>query len=116
MAILVRTEGSHQGKWVYPLGRRCVLGRTPECDISDVFAGNTTASRLHAVLELVGERYIVEDSGSRNGTYVNGQRVTGRVSLAMATIFLWPGSSSNSSRKVTRLALHQEPRRARPAA
>jgi serine phosphatase RsbU (regulator of sigma subunit) len=81
MAMLVRTQGSQQGKWVYTLGHRCMLGRTPECDISDVFSGNTTASRLHAVLELVGGRYIVEDTGSRNGTYVNGQRVTGRTQL-----------------------------------
>jgi serine phosphatase RsbU (regulator of sigma subunit) len=81
MAMLVRTEGSQQGKWVYSLGSRCALGRTPECEISDVFRGNTTASRLHAVLELVEGRYVVEDTGSRNGTYVNGQRVTGRTQL-----------------------------------
>jgi phosphoserine phosphatase RsbU/P len=82
MAMLVRTEGSNQGKWVHSLGCRCVLGRTPECDVSDVFRGNSTASRLHAVLELVDGRYVVEDKGSRNGTYVNGQRVTGRTQLS----------------------------------
>ena len=81
MATLVRTQGSHQGKWVYPVGCRCVLGRHTECDISDIFAENNSASRFHALLERVGGRYIVEDKGSRNGTFLNGQRVTGRAPL-----------------------------------
>jgi len=33
------------------------------------------------VLELVGGRYVVEDKGSRNGTYLNGQRLTGPAAL-----------------------------------
>src|SRR5262245_37936120 len=81
MAVLVRTQGSHQGKWVYSVGPRCVLGRHAECDISDVFADNPGVSRFHAQLECVGGRYSVEDKGSRNGTYVNGQRLTGRAPL-----------------------------------
>src|SRR5262249_6094143 len=40
MAVLVRTQGSHQGKWVYSLGPRCILGRHIECDIADIFAEN----------------------------------------------------------------------------
>jgi serine phosphatase RsbU (regulator of sigma subunit) len=81
MAVLVRSEGGHQGKWVYAVGRRCLLGRHAECDISDIFAENTSASRFHAVLEYEGGRYTVEDKGSRNGTYVNAQRVTARTPL-----------------------------------
>src|SRR5262245_58293677 len=81
MAVLVRTQGSHQGKWVYSVGHRCVLGRHAECDISDIFADNSGVSRFHAVVDLVGGQYVVEDKGSRNGTFVNGQRVTGRTPL-----------------------------------
>jgi serine phosphatase RsbU (regulator of sigma subunit) len=81
MAVLVRTQGSHQGKWVYTLGPRCVLGRHAECDIADIFAANASVSRFHAVLELLGGRYIVEDKGSRNGTSLNGKRLTERTSL-----------------------------------
>jgi serine phosphatase RsbU (regulator of sigma subunit) len=81
MATLVRTQGSHQGKWVYPVGCRCVLGRHTECDISDIFVDNSGVSRFHALLELVGGRYYVEDKGSRNGTFLNGRRLTGRVPL-----------------------------------
>jgi serine phosphatase RsbU (regulator of sigma subunit) len=81
MAMLVRTQGNHQGKWVYPLGQRCVLGRHAECDIADIFAENNGVSRYHAQLELVAGRYLVEDRGSRNGTFLNGQRLTGRTPL-----------------------------------
>jgi serine phosphatase RsbU (regulator of sigma subunit) len=81
MAKLVRTQGSHQGKWVYSVGPRCVLGRHSECDISDIFADNPNVSRFHAVVERVDGGYVVEDKGSRNGTYLNGQRLTKRAQL-----------------------------------
>ena len=81
MAVLVRTQGSHQGKWVYPVGHRCTVGRDATCDIADIFAENNAVSRFHALVECVGGRYVVEDSRSRNGTFLNGQRLTGRVAL-----------------------------------
>jgi serine phosphatase RsbU (regulator of sigma subunit) len=81
MATLVRTQGSHEGKWIYPIDGRCFLGRHKECDIFDIFADNSNVSRFHALLELVGGRYYIEDKGSRNGTFVNGRRLTSRVPL-----------------------------------
>ena len=36
-------------------------------------------SSRHAVVRVVGTDWIVEDAGSRNGTFVNGQRVTSHV-------------------------------------
>jgi serine phosphatase RsbU (regulator of sigma subunit) len=81
MAVLVRTRGAHGGKWVYPVGRRCVLGRHAACDISDVFQDNSGASRFHALVELDGGRYFLEDRGSRNGTFLNGRHLTGRAPL-----------------------------------
>src|SRR5262245_7052455 len=81
MAVVVRPQGSHQGKWVYSLGHRCALGRHAECDIADLFAENSAVSRFHALLECVEGSYLVEDTGSRNGTYLNGERLTGRVPL-----------------------------------
>jgi serine phosphatase RsbU (regulator of sigma subunit) len=81
MAILVRTQGPNQHRWVYPLGRCCVLGRHAECDVSEIFLDNGSASRFHAQVELDGGRYCLEDKGSRNGTFLNGQRVTGRTPL-----------------------------------
>jgi serine phosphatase RsbU (regulator of sigma subunit) len=81
MAVLIRTKGTHSGKWVYPVDRRCVLGRHTECDISDVFHDNSGVSRFHAQVVHDGGRYFLEDRGSRNGTFLNGQRVTERSAL-----------------------------------
>jgi FHA domain len=40
-----------------------------------------TVSRVHAVLQQLSGRWFVEDCGSRNGTSVNGHRLTGMVPL-----------------------------------
>ena len=48
------------------------LGRHPDCHIV-VDAG--AVSRFHAKVNRRGESYYVEDSGSRNGTFLNGQLI-----------------------------------------
>jgi hypothetical protein len=53
------------------------VGRRPERDLPLVW--DTEVSRLHAQFEPVGPDWTVLDDGlSRNGTYVNGERVNGR--------------------------------------
>jgi DNA-binding response OmpR family regulator len=54
---------------------RVVLGRAAECDI--VVEGRLV-SRQHAAISRTGASYVLEDLGSHNGTYVNGQRVNGQ--------------------------------------
>jgi serine phosphatase RsbU (regulator of sigma subunit) len=81
MATLVRMQGSQQGKWVYSVDQRCALGRHPECDIADIFVDNNNVSRFHAILERSGERFYIEDRGSRNGTFLNGKRLEERTPL-----------------------------------
>ena len=52
------------------------LGRTSANDIS---VGNDPfASRRHAVVKKIQKDYFIEDFGSRNGTFVNGERIYGR--------------------------------------
>jgi DNA-binding CsgD family transcriptional regulator len=59
---------------------RLTVGRDPATDIS--LAWDHEVSRVHAELERVGPDWTVADDGlSRNGTYVNGDRVTGRLRL-----------------------------------
>jgi pSer/pThr/pTyr-binding forkhead associated (FHA) protein len=58
-------------------GTRVSIGRSPAADVS--LDWDEKASRLHAELERRAEDWVLVDEGlSRNGSYVNGQRVTGR--------------------------------------
>ena len=56
-------------------GERYTIGHSPENDISLPF--DRTVSRIHAVLERVASRWCIRDLGSRNGTFVNGDRIWG---------------------------------------
>ena len=58
-------------------GDRLSVGRGLTNDLS--LPGDTEVSRLHAELESIAGEWTVSDDGlSRNGTYVNGQRISGR--------------------------------------
>lgn len=60
---------------------RIVIGRDVEHGIR--LQWSAQVSRVHAVLERVGEQWTVVDDGlSRNGTFVNGRRVVGRQRLS----------------------------------
>src|SRR3954469_14903295 len=55
-------------------GAPMLVGRAPTCDVP-VF--DPTVSRRHAELSLVAGGMKVVDLGSANGTFVNGERITG---------------------------------------
>lgn len=48
------------------------VGRHPE---SDIFLNDVTVSRHHCRFVTNGDKLMVEDSGSTNGTYLNDERV-----------------------------------------
>jgi len=48
---------------------------------NDVVVDEDGVSRVHAVLERLGEAWCVRDLGSRNGTFVNGTRILGERAL-----------------------------------
>ncbi len=54
------------------------IGRMPDCWLT---LEDDLASRYHARLTVTDEGVWIEDLGSRNGTYVNGERVDARVRL-----------------------------------
>jgi DNA-binding CsgD family transcriptional regulator len=61
-------------------GRARTVGRRPEMDLS--LGWDPQVSGVHAELQgLGGEWTVVDDGLSTNGTYVNGQRVSGRQRL-----------------------------------
>jgi pSer/pThr/pTyr-binding forkhead associated (FHA) protein len=71
-------DGEGQQRIIRLEGReRLTVGRDPDADIS--LHWDSQVSRLHAELECMGSQWTVADDGlSRNGSYVNGERVTGR--------------------------------------
>ena len=69
--ILRGVSGPVFGK-MYPVGGPTVIGRAPECGIPVTV---DEISRRHVELKPVQDGLSVEDLGSANGTYVNGQRV-----------------------------------------
>jgi CRP-like cAMP-binding protein len=60
------------GEQIYQLQSRLAIGRAPE---SDIHLPDPSVSRQHALVYIDDEKAILEDMGSRNGTYVNEERV-----------------------------------------
>ena len=60
---------------------RVTIGRRAHCDVP--LTWDQEVSREHALLEPVGEDWTLVDDGlSRNGSFVNGDRITGRHRLS----------------------------------
>ena len=54
-------------------GERFTVGRSADCDLA---LEADLVSRRHFRIELVNADWLVEDLGSRNGTYLNGRPVS----------------------------------------
>jgi predicted component of type VI protein secretion system len=81
------------------------IGRSSGCDVQ--LAWDERVSRVHAGLDLVGHDWTLVDDGlSRNGTYLNGDRLHGRRRLRDGDTFVL-GSTSfrfrGASRATTQL-------------
>jgi serine phosphatase RsbU (regulator of sigma subunit)/pSer/pThr/pTyr-binding forkhead associated (FHA) protein len=77
MATLLVVTGPRPGE--FPLkGDRTRISREPGADI---YLPSQLVSRNHAQIVRVGDAFFIEDLGSRNGTFVNGKAITGRVPL-----------------------------------
>ncbi|HWP42008.1 MAG TPA: SpoIIE family protein phosphatase [Blastocatellia bacterium] len=62
---------------------RLTIGRSSR---NDICLGDPFASRLHAELRREGDQVLLVDTGSANGTYLNGQRVNGPVRLEIGDL------------------------------
>jgi rubredoxin len=71
-ALVVRSGGGRTGETFSPQGARTTIGRSPDCG---VFLDDVTVSRRHAALVERDGRWVIEDLGSLNGTFVNRRRV-----------------------------------------
>jgi predicted component of type VI protein secretion system len=72
MAMLLMVEGPWPGKRIFVDQSELLLGRDEECD---VVIAERQVSRHHARIRLDGEWYVLEDLGSKNGTFLNGQEL-----------------------------------------
>lgn len=70
--VLVVRKGPQPGERFFLDRPRLTIGRDPE---SDIFLNDMTVSRMHATLECAADGVLVTDSGSLNGTYLNGEVV-----------------------------------------
>jgi hypothetical protein len=69
--VLRGVSGPAFGK-TYPIPSAQVIGRSDECNIS---IASDEISRRHAQVKPTQDGLAVEDLGSANGTFINGQRV-----------------------------------------
>jgi DNA-binding NarL/FixJ family response regulator len=72
---------AEQERWPLPADRGVLtIGRALSADVC--LSGDVQVSRVHAVLERIGGQWTIVDDGlSRNGTFLNGRRLTHRVRL-----------------------------------
>jgi FHA domain-containing protein len=84
-------------------GQRVSLGKLPTSAVS--LHHDATVSRVHAVLENFGFAWSIRDLGSRNGTYVNGQRITAEqvlrsgdeLRLGNSRLFFWQPTQDDAT-------------------
>jgi pSer/pThr/pTyr-binding forkhead associated (FHA) protein len=69
----------HGPEFVELEGDKILVGTSKDADIA--IDHDPTVSRRHAILERVGATWSIQDYGSTNGTYVNGQREFGTCQL-----------------------------------
>ncbi len=93
-------HGGREGERVYPLqADKISIGR----DLSnDIVVQDPEVSRWHVLLRRAMSGYTVEDSGSTNGTTINGQRLAGTHELHIDDMIeLAPNSRLRYVREVT---------------
>ncbi len=77
VALVVRS-GKHSGQQILINRSQFLIGRAEECHLRP---RSEAVSRLHCALLIEPGRVTLKDYGSKNGTFVNGQRVNGECLL-----------------------------------
>jgi len=101
--ILVVLRGVQEGKEIPVYHPQFCIGRDESCHL---WTENMTVSRRHAAIVVHGDRVLVRDLNSRNGTFVNDLPVTGecevqnndrlRIGPLEFRIQLWPALGASS--------------------
>ena len=72
--LLLMVEGPTPGKRFFVDQPLLLIGRDAQCD---VVISDRQVSRRHAAITVEDEQYILQDLNSKNGTFVNGQELSG---------------------------------------
>ena len=71
-------KGSKAGT-VWPVnGHQLLIGRGEDCDLRP---RNDNISRRHCVIRVTDSQILVQDLGSKNGTFINGERIASEQGL-----------------------------------
>lgn len=79
IAKLIVASGKNAGRTISIKRNKLLIGRAEECDVRPL---SEEVSRRHCAVHVGPDDVFVEDLGSRNGTYVNGVRITGKTKVA----------------------------------
>ena len=74
--VLTIVRGPETGRVVELVGRALRVGRAPSCEIR---IDDNSVSRVHVLLSKEEGRWVLEDPGSSNGTFLAGERVQRRM-------------------------------------
>lgn len=78
MTELVIQTGKHQGKTIDLAGLDCIIGRHDNCKIR---IASEDVSKQHCRLKHKPDGLYLKDLGSRNGTFLNDERITDEVKV-----------------------------------
>ncbi|HUJ63299.1 MAG TPA: sigma 54-interacting transcriptional regulator [Kofleriaceae bacterium] len=77
--VVVAAVGTTPAARVFPADREVALGRRVEAGTRAADLDDERMSREHATVRFERGAWVVIDRGSRNGTFVDGERITGEV-------------------------------------
>jgi pSer/pThr/pTyr-binding forkhead associated (FHA) protein len=72
-------RGFRRGRQLILAKAETTIGRAESCDIG--LFGDPAVQRLHARIVLQGNRYVLADAGTPDGTFLNGTRISGPAPL-----------------------------------
>jgi predicted component of type VI protein secretion system len=73
MAYLILADRDQREICRHDLTGKTIIGRAPDCDVS---IHDILLSRRHCVIERVMDQWVIADLGSKNGTFIDGTRIT----------------------------------------